>query len=360
MVSNFGALYINFNSISFVVCVGLIGKPSSGKSTFFKALTSVETRIAPYPFSTVEVRVAEGFATVPCPCRKFGLECGFCSDGVRPVRVKVADLPGLVPGSHAGRGMGNRFLSEVSRARVLIHVLDSSGTTDCEGNPGAGDPVKDAEFIEEELDRWFEANLGKTSLGLPEGTVPEPGESVRDFRRRVKPVVLAANKADLPESRKFIRKLEGLGAVPCSALFELVLRKAAASGIVRYVPDNGFELTGRVSARQLEALERVRRFIETHGSTGVQECLNRAVFEKLGYIAVFPVENEKTLTDSSGRVLPDVYLLPPDSTARDLAFRIHTDLGKRFVRAVSAVDGTSFRSEDRLRHLDVLTVRKGQ
>jgi ribosome-binding ATPase YchF (GTP1/OBG family) len=65
------------------------------------------------------------------------------------------------------------------------------------------------------------------------------------------------------------------------------------------------------------------------------------VFERLGQMVVFPVEDEQRWTDSRGRVLPDALIVPMHTPARALAYRVHTDLGEHFIRAI---DGRSHRA----------------
>ena len=86
---------------------------------------------------------------------------------------------------------------------------------------------------------------------------------------------------------------------------------------------------------QKKALEYMRENMEKYGGTGIQTCLEDAVYETLDYIPVFPVEDEGKLCDHFGRVLPDCHLVPRGSTARDIAYRIHTNLGDKFIRAVN-------------------------
>ena len=81
--------------------------------------------------------------------------------------------------------------------------------------------------------------------------------------------------------------------------------------------------------------ETYRGILEKYGGTGIQKCLEDAVYKTLDYIPVYPVEDESKLCDHFGRVLPDCHLVPRGSTARDLAYRIHTDLGDKFIRAVN-------------------------
>ncbi|RLF48515.1 MAG: redox-regulated ATPase YchF, partial [Thermoplasmata archaeon] len=87
---------------------------------------------------------------------------------------------------------------------------------------------------------------------------------------------------------------------------------------------------------QKRALQKIRDFMKRFGGTGVQECIERAVYDMLGMIVVYPVEDENHLTDKDGNVLPDAYLMPKGSTALDLAYKVHTDLGENFIRAINA------------------------
>jgi len=127
--------------------------------------------------------------------------------------------------------------------------------------------------------------------------------------------------------------------VPVSGLAELILRKASQSGVVEYLPgDSEFKIIQReISREQLRALELVEKnVLKVYGSTGVQELLKRAVFDKLGMITVYPVEDENKYTDHNGNILPDAYLVEKGTTARELAYMVHTDLGEGFLYAVDA------------------------
>ena len=75
-----------------------------------------------------------------------------------------------------------------------------------------------------------------------------------------------------------------------------------------------------------------QKIMEEYGSTGIQEVMDKIVFEILKYNAVYPAGLK--LVDSKGNVLPDCYLMPPNSTALDFAYRLHSDIGRDFVKAV--------------------------
>ena len=140
--------------------IGIVGKPSCGKSTFFKAATLAEVAIASYPFTTIKPNRGVGYVKVDCIDKEFNTKCnpshGFCIQNKRFVPVEIMDVAGLVPGASEGKGLGNQFLDDLRQADVFIHIVDASGTTDSEGKQTENsDPLKDIEFLEDELDKWF-------------------------------------------------------------------------------------------------------------------------------------------------------------------------------------------------------------
>ena len=377
--------------------VGIVGKPSSGKSTFFKALTMAEAEIADYPFTTIKPNHGVGFVRVKCACKDFGKECGKCRQGWRFVPIELLDVAGLVPGAHEGKGMGNQFLDDLRRADVLIHVVDASGTTNEKGEkcePGSYDPENEVEFLKKEIDQWFLRLVKKdveevlsrlkhskievrkeltekvTGLNISEKqlerSVKQAGLdfnrvkewSEEDFGnlaselREIKPIIIAANKIDLPSSRELP------GSISVSALAELALRKAMEQGRADYVPGSSeFGLdTGGMDPRKIKGFEIIRELMKKRGSTGVQECLNKAVLDVLGFIVVFPVEDENKLSNKRGEVMPDALLMPPGSTVIDLAFKVHNDIGKGFVKGFDCRTRKPVSKEHELKMGDVIKI----
>jgi len=384
--------------------VGLAGKPNCGKSTFFKAATLSNVEIANYPFTTIDANIGASSVRVHCPCLERDERCGHCRNGARFVPIGLIDVAGLVHDAHTGRGLGNEFLDKLREASAIVHVVDASGSTDGEGNPvgvGEHDPVEDVSLLERELTYWMlqilmrgwerlsrriqaeHANIGHSiadqlsGLGVREqdvragmhalGLSPDkPGSwseqellALCDHLRSVsKPMLVAANKMDVaPEEN--IGRLEELDyiVVPTCAEAEMVLRMADKAELVDYVPgDKEFRITGTPTPAQLKALEKVRALMEQFGSTGVQECLNRAVLELLGLIVVYPVEDEAKWTDKDGRMLPDAFLMPRGSTAHDLAYEVHTDFGEGFLYALDGRTGRRLGEKYELKHGDVLKI----
>jgi ribosome-binding ATPase YchF (GTP1/OBG family) len=370
--------------------VGIVGKPNVGKSTFFSALTMKTVPIANYPFTTIQPNRGVGYVRVSCVCKEFGVKDeptnSACINGNRFIPVELVDCAGLVPGAWMGKGLGNMFLDEIRRAKVLIHVVDASGSTDEEGRPcatGAHDPGIDVQFLEEEIDRWLMSIVKKdwskivkltevdkkplievlsdrlsgvsvskidvsnalSSLGLME-TKPSEWrdeqlmEFIREIRAKSKPMLIAANKVDIPSAEAYVKKLRESKpyVVPCSAEAELALKRGVEKNVLSYLPGDGdFQVIGEITEAQRKALKWIKdNVLEKWGSTGVQQALNFSFLKLLGMKVVYPVVDPDKLTDHQGRVLPEAHLIPGDATARQFAYLIHTELGEHFIYAVEA------------------------
>jgi len=188
---------------------------------------------------------------------------------------------------------------------------------------------------------------------------------IATLRQHAKPMVIAANKCDIPEAEENIKRLRAAVGdkyvIPTSAEAELALRRAAAAGLINYMPgDKDFEVTDekKLGKRQAKALEYIReRVLSRWGSTGVQEVINKAFLDILGMMAVFPVEDENNLTDHKGNVLPDAWLVPPGTTPRQLAYMIHTELGEKFIAAIDVRTKRTLPSDAPLYHRAVVKIR---
>jgi len=390
------------------VSIGLAGKPNSGKSTFFKAATLVDVEIASYPFTTIDANHGMSHVRTKCPCKELKIKCDNCIDGNRFVPIELVDVAGLVPGAHLGKGLGNEFLDNLRQTHAIIHVIDASGSTDAEGNiieRGAHDPAEDVQFLEKEMTMWLygiikrhwtqltrkmqlqgakiERTLAEQLMGAGASEaqikVALHNASLRDkitswsdedilrladeVRKVSKPMTLAANKIDITpeENAKQLTSLEDKGyiVVPASAAAELALRMADKKGAIKYLPgDADFQIVtpGELTNAQRDGLECIRTLMKKYGGTGVQQCINKAVFELLDHIVVYPVEDENKFTDKDGNVLPDAFLMKRGGTAHDLAYMVHTDLGEGFLHAVDAKTKRRISEEHVLQDGDIIKI----
>ena len=394
--------------------VGIVGKANVGKSTFFKALTLADVLIANYPFATIDPNKGFAFVRVPCVDKELGVQCtprtGYCIGGTRFVPVEVIDVAGLVPGAHEGKGLGLSFLDDLSVADALIHIVDMAGTTNERGEPvdaGSYDPANDVKFLENELDMWYLAILKKSwekfsrkvqmehanlrqaitvqfsGIGATEDIVGRVlagtklaekmlthwGEEdifafARGLRIETKPMIIVANKMDVPSAKANFERVQKqfphLMIVPCSSESELALKEADKAKLIRYVPGStSFEITGTLNDKQKKALDYIKATVLEKGGTGVQKAIEAAVFDLLHYVAIFPGGVNK-LTDSQGRILPDCFLMRPGTTALDFAFKLHSDFGNNFIRAIDVKSKKTVGKEHPLKHRDVIEIVSGK
>ena len=388
--------------------IGLLGKANVGKSTFFSAATETPVQIGNFPFTTIQPNVGIAYVNTTCACKHFKIEHRnpLCVYGTRFIPVKLVDVAGLVPGAHEGKGLGNQFLDDARQAEVLIHIVDISGSTDIQGQPvniGTHDPREDIKFVEDEFDFWFKQILERewpklskeiekkstklvdgitdrfSGLGVKEYQVHEVLQNLdlltkkptewndsvltkfaQMLRKKTKPMLIAANKADLCKDLDITNELhKDRDIVNCSAETELLLKKAAKANLIDYIPGNEkFVINKNVDLTppQKEALNLVERVLSKLNSTGIQTALNSAIFRVLKLIVVFPVEDETRLSNKNGEVLPDAKLLSENATAKNLAEIIHQDIAKGFLYAVDVKTKQRIGADHQLKNGDVIKI----
>jgi ribosome-binding ATPase YchF (GTP1/OBG family) len=397
-----------------MVEIGVVGKPNVGKSTFFNAATHGHAETASYPFTTIDPNAAVAYVRTQCVCTELGVEDNprnsKCIEGVRFAPVNLIDVAGLVPDAHKGKGLGNKFLDDLRQAAVLVHVVDASGSTDEEGNPvkiGSRDPADDILFLENEIERWFNSiftrNWDKVArrvetekkdfskyfeelfagIGISEATVHQAikeaeadpqspskwGEEKifrfsKALRKHSKKMIIAANKTDVSITKESIEKLRArfpdYNIIPTSSMAEYVLVNLLEKGAISYIPgDPSYEVLdeSKLGPREKKALEMIEKNVfERFGGTGIQECINKAVFDVLEKVVVYPVEDETHYKDKEGRVLPDVFLMDKESTPLDVAEKIHSDIAKHYVTAIDARTKRKISKDHKLNHCDVIKI----
>ena len=397
-----------------MIKIGIVGKTNTGKTTFFNASTGSTAEVSTYPFTTKKPNIATGQVQTLCVCRELHLKDkpknSTCIDGWRFVPLEILDLPGLIKGAWAGRGLGTQFLNVVAQADALLHVVDASGSIDPEGKitrAGMGNPVLDVYDIEEELILWFKVAVDRALQRIRRRTFRKQGsydgplakelagigvrrehvvqalaeakledkfpkewkdEDSRNFSEKLrtisKPTVIIANKMDLAYADRNFDKLRGEFksqlVIPACSEAELALRRAQEKGFIQYIPgEETFQVLdeSRLTKDQAWALAYVQQKVMTKlMRTGVQFALNSCIFKLLGMNAVYPVEDAKNLADKRGNVLPDVFLVPNGRTVKDLAQEIHSELAARMLYAIDARNGLRLPNDYILRDRDVISI----
>ena len=365
--------------------IGLIGKTNAGKTTFFNSATMSSEEISSYPFTTKSPIFGMAHAISLCVHPEFKIQDNpnnsKCLDGWRYIPIELIDLPGLIKDAWKGKGLGNQFLSVAAQSDALLHIVDASGGIDSSGKiteVGTGDPVSDFADIEEELVMWYhkilEGNRDKISKLIQTGT--DIVDAITDLYRGIgvnkihvkdtllttnleeknfndfdmidskkfalclrkisKPTLIVANKIDVEGADKnFDRLRERYNdsmVIPASGDSEFSLRRAEQKGLIKYSPGSEqFEIlrSDELNEKQINALDFIKKGIMgEYMRTGVQFAINVTVFKLLKMNSIYPVADEKNLSDKKGRVLPDLILLKDGATINDLAKEIHSDLTK--------------------------------
>jgi ribosome-binding ATPase len=372
--------------------IGIVGKPSSGKSTILNCLTEANAKIGAYPFTTIDPNIGVAHVKIKCPCVNLEKNCqpnhGYCINGVRFVPVELMDVAGLVPGASDGKGMGNQFLDDLRRSEGFIHVVDISGKSDEQGNSvDYYDPSNDIEWLHYEIIQWIynitfkdwsrtarklESDKTKlksflaeklSGLGSTDSIIQKALSSDIQFQTieptqwsdEVKfefanqifmllfPIVICANKIDSKNGSENYEKLKvktNLNVYPSSSLAELTLLQCVNSKLIDYVPGSNIINFLKNDFKEMSTVKAIKeKIIDVYGSTGVYKILESLIFDVLNYIPVFPVEDVTHLTDSKGKILPDVYLVPKFTPIKKFAGKIHSDFEKYFLHAILAENG---------------------
>ena len=395
--------------------IGIIGKPSAGKSTFLNAACMTHAKVSELPFTTIDPNKGIAYVKTNCMCKKLNLKDNpknsICIEGNRFIPVNLLDVAGLVPDAHKGKGLGNKFLNDLSKADILIHILDISGELDKTGKRiiiGENDPYEDIIFLEKEVNLWFKEIIERSdwtkflksysrektkfieslykrlsgvrvkkkhiilaikNSGLEnKDPINWTDDDLYDFSKIVressKPILIVANKIDKENGLENLVKLKekyNNPIIPCSALAEYILRKYHEDKIIKYIPGlNNFKILNhkKLKLKELETLEKIRdKILGELSETGVQNTLNHAIFKIANQICIFPVSDINTFTDHDGNVLPDVFLVEKGTTLKDFVQEnIHTDLAEHFMFGIDALTKKRLGENYELKHNDVIKI----
>lgn len=395
--------------------IGIVGKPSAGKSTFLNAACLTNAKVSELPFTTIEPNKGVAYVKTNCVCKELNLndnpKNSYCIDGNRFIPVNVLDVAGLVPDAHKGKGLGNKFLNDLIKADVLIHIVDISGSLDKTGKRikmGENDPYEDILFLENEINLWFKQileredwakfvksyarerkkfieelykrlsgikiNRNQIIIALKNSNLDEKDPSVwsdddlLDFsvklREISKPILILANKIDKEIGMDNYIKLKnkaGSDVLPCSALAEYFLRDYHQKKKIEYLPGTDeFNIVNEqnLSQKELEMLKNIReKILKTLKETGIQNAINFAVFNILNQICVYPISDINKFTDNNDNVLPDAFLVKQGTLLRNfIRDKIHTDLADHFIFGIDARTKKRLGENYELKHNDIIKI----
>ena len=378
-----------------VLTIGIIGKPSSGKTTFLNAACLTHAKVSEIPFTTIDPNIGVAYVKTKCVCKELNVidnpKNSICIDGVRFIPINLIDVAGLVPDAHKGKGLGNKFLNDLIKADVLLHIVDITGSLDKSGklvSMGENDPYEDILFLENEINLWFKEILEREDWTKFTKTITTEKRKVveslferlsgvkinkqqiiqslrnsnlesknpstwtdldllefsKTLRRIAKPILIIANKIDKEISDnnlKEIKKKYTDPIIPCSALAEHFLRKYHEDKVINYIRgSNNFEIidSDKLNSNELDMLKKIKiKILNQYGSTGIQDALDHASFSMANQICVYPVSDVNNYADNNDNILPDAFLVEKGTLLRDFVReKIHTELAENFIFGIDA------------------------
>jgi len=164
--------------LKLIADVGVVGFPNVGKSTLISNISNAHPKIAAYPFTTKSPVL--GVVTDKSPHQS--LRCGD-----KEGSFVIADIPGLIEGSFRGKGLGDKFLRHIERTKILLHLIDMSGSQ-------GRDPIEDYRTINKELKNYSKVNPA----------------SARSDGVDKKSQIIAANKMDLEGASQNLERFKKL------------------------------------------------------------------------------------------------------------------------------------------------------
>ena len=396
--------------------IGIVGKPNVGKSAFFRSLTLADVESGNFPFTTIDANSAIGYVKARDPALDFNNHStprdGFVIGDYRFIPIEIIDVAGLVPGASEGKGLGNKFLDDLRQADALIHVIDLSGGTNEKGESieiNSYDPAEDIKFLETELNNWFfnviskhwkniekkirgadlkieEAlvtvvsglNVSEKQIKIVIDTLNLTKENLKEnlfelskkLREVSKSIIIAANKCDLlieddlwkVKIEKLEKEFPEYKIIPVISEYEFNLKKAHESKLINYIPgESEFEIidNDKLNENQQNGLNIISNNIKKIGGTGVQDSLNYAVFNLLEMKPIYP-GGLKKIEGKKENVIVDCFLMKKNATALDFAYRLHTDFGKNFIKAIDVKTKQMIGKNHVLKFGDVIEIVSGK
>ncbi len=372
-------------------------------------------KVSELPFTTIESNKGVAHVKEKCVCKDLNVKDNpknsICIEGYRFIPIQLLDVAGLVPDAHKGKGLGNKFLNDLSKADVLIHIVDITGSLDKMGkitSVGENDPHEDILFLENEINMWFKdilkredwnkfqksfsidkkeflkglytrlsglkikrqqivSALRKSNLENKNPSRWNEEELLifsKTLREISKPILIVANKIDKEIGQKNLKELKRKyndKIIPCSALAEHFLRKYHEEKIIDYIPGSSdFQILQpqKLDPINMDMLKKIKkRILEPYNGTGVQDVLYHAIFYISNQICVYPVSDVNNFSDNNNNILPDVFLVEKGKILKDFVRdNIHSDLAKHFIFGIDGKTKKRLGENYVLKHNDVIKI----
>ena len=317
--------------------VGIIGMPNAGKTTLFNAVTRVHAVTDMYPFTTIEPNI--GMVEIT-DNRLARVQQIAGSKQMVPANIRFMDVAGLVKGASKGEGLGNKFLSHIRDADVLVHVVRCFSSDTIAHVEGRISPAEDIETIDLELmladlsiiDRRITELERRAKTGDKEAVIQH--DLLAAITEKLDKGIMLRPK-DMTDEQK-----EHLKDVPLLTLKPVIFVANVGEGdtfdssnpLVREVEEKAKQMEAGVIALPVEIEEEISELDEAEAveflkDMGLEESpllqLVHAVFKLLGLITFFTANPNEA----------HAWNIPEGTTARKAAGKVHTDMERGFIKA---------------------------
>lgn len=308
--------------------IGIIGYPNVGKSTLFNALTGAHAPVANYPFTTVDKNV--GIVPIPDPRLEL-LNSILHPSKLTPATIKFVDIAGLMRGASKGEGLGNRFLAHIREVDCLVHVVRAFDDPEVVHVHGKVDPISDIESVNLEL---FLADLDRVERRIEKVRKKVEAREELSFLEEIKSSLAQGEIPRLKHGKEesYLKEYNLLTTKPCLYVLNMDEEDLAKGNFQKVEEVEKFlgkqtllpiSVKSEYELSLLESSERATMRRELGLENFSLDRIVEESYNMLNLIRFYTIKGEETRA----------WTLPRGCTVLEAAYRIHTDMGEKFIRA---------------------------